>query len=566
MDAFSDPSVHTVVVMSSAQVGKTEIVNNVVGYHVDQDPAPILLIQPTLDMAEAWSKDRLAPMVRDTPALRGRIADPRSRDSGNTLLHKKFAGGHITIAGANSPSSLASRPIRIFLGDEVDRYPVSAGTEGDPVSLGRKRTATFWNRKVGLFSTPTIKGASRIEMAWEESDQRRYYVPCPHCGEHQTLKFRGGIHWDEGKPETAYYVCEHCGAVITEADKPRMLRRGKWVMEKPDVRGIAGFHINELYSPWRRWSEVVADFLSAKRSPETLKTWVNTSLGETWEDAAEKADPDTLMARRENYGPDSLPGDVLLLTAGVDVQGDRLELEIVGWRSGHEDEPPESWGVEYRVLYGDPAQPEVWRQLDELLKSTYAVEDGRRLRIRAACVDSGGHHTAQVYAFCQPRIGRRIFAIKGAAGNKPIWPKKAGLSRKHGGQVWSIGVDAAKDAIYARLRIATPGPGYLHIPADYDEAWAKMLTAEKVRTRYSRGHPVREWIKPEGARNEALDCRVYAMAALHSLGRINWAALALQAGREVVLPEHPQEKPAETVPAPARKAFVKRPSNSFFRR
>ena len=282
MDAVADETVREIWVMKSAQVGWTEILNNVIGYHIHQDPAPMLLVQPTLEMAEAWSKDRLAPMVRDTPALAERIADPRSRDSGNTLLHKKFAGGHLTVAGANSPAGLASRPIRIVLFDEVDRYPASAGTEGDPISLGKKRAATFWNRKVLAGSTPTIKGSSRIESGFESGDQRFYHVPCVHCGELQRLVW-SQVRWPDGQPELAVYACVACGAELTDADKPKMLRAGQWVASR-ESRGIASFHISELYSPWSTWADMAVAFVQAKKLPETLQTWINTSLGETFEE------------------------------------------------------------------------------------------------------------------------------------------------------------------------------------------------------------------------------------------------------------------------------------------
>jgi phage terminase large subunit GpA-like protein len=256
-----------------------------------------MLMQPTLEMAEAWSKDRFAPMVRDTPVLREKIADPKSRDSGNTLLHKNFTGGHLTVVGANSPSSLASRPIRILLCDEVDRFPVSAGTEGDPINLAKKRTATFGNRKILMGSTPTVKGASRIESAFQESDQRYYFVPCPDCGEFQRLLWEQ-VKWDEGKPETAHYVCKHCGTLISDESKPEMLRRGEWRASHP-FNGVAGFHISELYSPWSSWPEMAIAHTRAKRLPETLQTWVNTALGETWEIDASTVEPGSLLEREK---------------------------------------------------------------------------------------------------------------------------------------------------------------------------------------------------------------------------------------------------------------------------
>ena len=280
MDAVSDPMIETVVLMTAAQVGKTELINNVVGFHIHQDPAPMLVVQPTLEMAQTWSKDRLAPAIRDTAVLAERIADPRARDSGNTTLHKVFPGGHVTACGANSPSSLASRPCRVILCDEVDRYPISAGSEGDPVGLAKRRSATFWNRKIILVSTPTDKGASRIEQAFAESDQRRYFVKCVDCGEHQTLKW-SNVRWEHDRPATACYVCEHCGSLWDDAQRFRAIRYGEWRATAAGDGKTAGFHLSALYSPWTPLEDSVRDFLASKRDPMRLKTWVNTFLGET---------------------------------------------------------------------------------------------------------------------------------------------------------------------------------------------------------------------------------------------------------------------------------------------
>jgi phage terminase large subunit GpA-like protein len=544
MDALHDPTVEEIVVMSSAQIGKTEILLNVIGYHVHQDPSPILMILPTLELAESFSKDRLAPMVRDTPALRGLIADPRSRDSGNTLLHKRFPGGHITLAGANSPASLASRPIRIVLCDEVDRYPVSAGPEGDPVSLARKRAATFWNRKIVLVSTPTIKGASRIEQAWEESDKRRFMLPCPHCGHYQPLVW-AHLRWDkdgQGRIGNVRYVCQACDEDIQETEKNRMLQSGRWEATA-EFRGVAGFHLNELYSPWRRWEEVVRDFLKAKRSTETLKTWVNTSLGEPWEEQGETVDEGSLFARREQY-PAEVPAGALVLTAGVDIQDDRIEMEVVGWGPGEE-----SWGIDYRVLWGDPGQQEIWTMLSDALQQTYEHESGDRLHIAAACIDSGGHHTQHVYEFCRGRQARRIFAVKGLAGaGRPIvsapMRRRSGRNRRPV-ELFQVGVDEAKGLIYSRLRLKERGPGYCHFPMrpEYDEEYFAQLTAEKVVTRFHRGFARREWVKTR-PRNEALDCRVYALAALYILNP-SWDALERRAAeRKDGAQSPPAQEPA----------------------
>lgn len=514
LDALSDAAVTTVVVMSSAQVGKTEAVLNVCGFFIDQDPAPILVLQPTLEMGQAFSKDRLAPMLRDTPALHGKVKDARARDSGNTLLHKTFPGGHITIAGANSAASLASRPIRVLLADEVDRYPLSAGTEGDPVSLARKRTTTFWNRKIALVSTPTVKGQSRIEAAFEESDKRFYLVPCPDCGHEQRLRWQN-VRWPEGDPSGAEYSCEECGTLWSDAQRWGAVRRGHWEATA-EFRGVAGFHLSELYSPWRKLAETVTDFLDAKADPERLRTWVNTSLGETWEDKGETVDHSQLDRLREPYGPDDLPDEVFVATAGVDTQDDRLEVEIVGWG---EDE--ESWGVAYHVLYGDPAQQAVWDELDAVLMETYQTASGRTVRLQAAAIDSGGHHAEAVLRFCRERFRRRVYAIKGQGGQgKPVWPVRASKTKTRD-SVFMVGVDTAKDTIYARWKIDEAGAGCCHLPADpstgYDDDWTEQVTSEQRVTRYREGRPYTVWVLPKGKRNEALDCRVYAFAAKKAL-------------------------------------------------
>ena len=540
MDAVNDPDSEMIVIMSSAQVGKTEIINNIVGYYIHQDPAPMLLVQPTEKLAESWSIDRLSPMLRDSKIFENLVKDPRSRDSGNKILYKRFPGGHITMAGSNSPSSLASRPVRIVLCDEVDRYPLSAGSEGDPVNLAKKRATTFWNRKIILTSTPTIKDISRIEAAYLQSDQRRYYIPCPSCGEYQTLKW-GQIHWEKDKntdenkdrarninklenkykfdnketaidkPETAHYVCVVNGCVIYDNEKSAMLSLGKWRAENKvaATAKIVGFHLNELYSPWVSWSQIVTEFLKAKLLPETLKTWVNTTLGETWEERGESIAEDSLLARCENWG-DTAPNEVVFVTAGVDVQNDRLEVEIVGFGAGQE-----SWSLDYRVIHGDPARAEVWNDLDYILEKPIKHQSGVTLRIACVCVDSGGHHTGEVYTYCKKRQLRRVFAIKGAATRGRPIVSRPSTSNRMRVKLFLIGTDTAKEMIYSRFKITKPGPGYCHFPSHYDEQYFKQLTAEQVVTRYHKGYPVRVWEKPAGRRNEALDCRVYAIAALH---------------------------------------------------
>lgn len=560
MDAISDPLIHTVCVMSSAQVGKTEFLLNVIGYHVHQDAAPILLLQPTLEMAEAFSKDRLAPMCRDTPALHGRIKDPRSRDSGNTLLHKTFPGGHITMAGANSPASLASRPVRVVLCDEVDRYPASAGSEGDPVGLAAKRTATFWNRKLVLVSTPTVKGVSRIERGYSESDQRRYFVACPHCGVMDHLRW-GNVVFGDSAPSTARYGCEHCGALWSNAERWKAIRTGEWRATATGAAGVVGFHLNELYSPWRKIEEITADFLSKKSNPESLKTFVNTSLGETWEEQGETLDNDVLYRRREHY-PAAVPTGAVVLTAGVDVQDNRLEVEILGTGDGEE-----SWGIAYHVLHGDPGRQALWDQLDELLDKTYQHESGVNLRVAAACVDSGGHHTQQVYKYCNARAARRVYAIKGQGGAGLPLVGRATKGNLQRCDLYPVGVDTAKGIVYGRLQIQEPGPGYCHFPITpiHDPEYFAQLTAEKRVTRYSKGFPKQEWIKTR-PRNEALDCRVYAMAALAILNPNYKKIAAKLAPAEPAPVDDDAENETSQTPIPQRQTKpTKRRGGGFVR-
>lgn len=554
LDSVSDPEVEEVVVMSSAQVGKTEIINNAVGFFIDLDPAPILVVQPTLEMAEAWSKDRLSPMLAESPSLARKIPPTKTRSSDNTIRHKAFPGGHITVSGANSPASLASRPIRVVVQDEIDRFPASAGSEGDPCFLADKRTNTFWNRVKLKVSTPTVKGLSRIAKAYDESDQRQFYVPCPHCGHYQTLRW-ANVRWENSDPETAVFVCSDreseeegapdrgCGAVIEEGDKADMLAAGEWRARYPKRR-IRGYHLNSLYSPWRRWSEVVAEFLRSKDVPELLQVFVNTELGETWEEGGERLDADALIARPRWSSEAQVPMGVGMLTAGVDVQGDRLELLVLGWGAGQQQ-----WTIAHDRILGDPAKDEVWRDLDALLFARYRHESGVDLRISAACIDSGGHHTEQVYRFVRPRQRRRIYAIKGMDGEgRPLVsrPKRIRGTRKV--TPLTVGTVTAKDLIYSRLQIRQPGPGYIAFGEDLDEEFFQQLTAERAITKWSHGRPRRAYVKDPSLRNEALDLFVYAYAALGMVGRAaherleRWVAQVAERARRAK--QRDQEKEA----------------------
>ena len=427
------------------------------------------------------------------------------------------------MAGANSPSSLASRPIRVVLLDEVDRFPASAGTEGDPVNLARKRTTTFWNKKIIMTSTPTIKGASRIESAYEDSDQRKYYVPCPHCDEYQVLDF-SNISWDKEKnkdgevtkhlPKTAHYICKACGCVINETDRPRMTIRGEWRAEKP-FHGVAGFWINELYSPWVSWADLVAEFLIAKKLPETLKVFTNTSLAETWEEKGKSIEDDTLLSRREAYSGDDLPEGVLIITASVDVQDDRLEVSFQGWGVGEE-----TWGLGYHKIQGDPSSWGAWNILDTWLAKTFQHPTGVDLRVLCTTVDSGGHNTQMVYEYCQKKQAAqaRVYAIKGySERGKPLVSKET-RNNKLKVRMYMLGVDTGKELAYGRFQVPTPGPGYCHFSVDYDEEYFRGLTAEQRVRRYAKGVAYDAWIMKKGRRrNEPLDLFVYNLAALKIL-------------------------------------------------
>lgn len=542
MQAISDPTIERVVFMTGAQVGKTEIINNAVGYFIDQSPSPLLIVQPTLEMAKMWSNDRLAPMLRDTPALKNKVKDARSRDSGNTLYQKSFPGGYLAIVGANSPAGLSARPVRAVFFDEVDRYPASAGSEGDPINLGIARTKTFThNRKIVMVSTPTNKGASRIEAAFDQSDQRYYYVPCPDCGHSQKMEWQN-VHWDKDAPETAEYICQDCGSAWDDAKRYRAIKNGKWVASEK-FNGTAGFHLSGLYSPWTPLGDIAQDFMNAKVMPDTLRVFVNTTLAESWEDQGERIDDYAIAERAEAYG-NRVDHRVVLITAGCDVQNDRIEVEVVGW--GRDEE---SWSLDYKVIYGDPSTPQIWNDLDTLLKTRYETEDDRTIDIRAACIDSGGHYTQAVYNFVRPREGRRIFAIKGMAGeSRPIVSRP---TRNNIGKIrlFTLGVDNIKELIFSRLKIQSEGAGFCHFPDDRPDEYFKQLAAsEKIITKFHKGFPRREFVKTR-TRNEALDCRVYAIGALAILN-LNLNTLADRKNHQVV--EKPDEQKRST---PARRNF-----------
>ncbi len=584
MDVVNDPTIETVIFQIASQLGKTASEINTIFSFVHNDPSPILLVMPTEKDAEDFSKENLAPAIRDTPALRTLFADPKTRNSGNTNLNKSFPGGYLALAGANAPRGLARRSVRILIMDEIDGYPASAGTEGDPITLGEARTTNYWNRKKIFSSTPTDKGASRIEKLEARSDQRRYFVPCPHCGTMQVLEWER-LHWPhpdaklgrtEHQPDECYYVCV-AGCEILERDKPAMVRAGSWVKTNPNAAaGTAGFQLSSLYSPWLSWPKIIAQYLKCFKDPELkqhdptlLKAFTNTRLGRTFETSGESVDDKSLLKRRVEY-PARVPAGVLVLTAGVDVQGNRIEMEVVGW--GENDR---SWSIDYQILRGNPAMPELWLELDEHLKATYRHVSGMQMRISSAFVDSGDN-TKRVYWFCRPRQVRRIYASKGVSGPGQALIRPRAQSRVHRGSVdlRLVGVDTAKEALYANLREES-GAGYCAFPSGYrdekgvlvplpiyDGEHFEQITAEQLETTMEGMTPVRRWVKKR-ARNEALDCRIYAMAALEDLN-VQWSTLARNVSSrkpKVIEVDEPSEETHKEV-ATAHKSSIKTSGNA----
>ena len=539
MNAFSDPRVREISVVAMSQVGKSEMELNIIGYIIDQDPGSVLYIQPNLDDAKKFSRLRIAPMIRDCDTLRAKVSEVRSRDAGNTVLQKTFPGGMLTMVGSQSPSALASTPARYVLGDEVDRWALSAGSEGDPWALAAARTTTFYNAKMVAVSTPTIKGYSRIEKLFLDGTQERWCSQCPSCGEWHNITF-DDIKFDfdttgSGRRKSytlhsVHWCCPSCGCLHTEAEM--RAQPARWIAENPGAieRGRRSFWVNAFSSPWRSWDKIVLKFLEVKNDPEELKVFYNTVLGELWEDRGDLEDEDTMLARREDYGtaedgtPVELPDGVLVLTCGVDTQDDRLEYEVVG--HGHYGE---TWGIKKGIIMGDPNYDEPWERLDEVVSHVYKFRNGRGLTVSMTCVDSGGHKTQSVYMQTRARLQRRIFAIKGQGGDgipytKPPSKVKIVVGGKTVGQTWlySIGVDAGKAAIMAALKVQEAGPKYCHFPRDndrgYDLNFFNGLLSEKMVMKTERGRTRWAWEKLKGhERNEALDCRNYALAAFRIL-------------------------------------------------
>jgi phage terminase large subunit GpA-like protein len=556
MDCLSSSSpIQRVVMMFAAQTGKTEAGSNWLGYVIDHAPGPMLCVQPTVEMAKRLSKQRLESMITDTPCLAAKIAPARARDSGNTMFSKEFPSGIMLLTGANSATGLRSAPCRYLFADEVDAFPSDVDGEGDPVALAERRTTTFARRKILLTSTPTVKDFSRIEAEYLRSDQRRFYVPCPSCGGMQWLQWPR-LKWDAKRPGDVRYQCEHCGERFEENHKPAMLAAGEWRATAPSDGRTAGFQLSGLYSPlgWCSWEQLVDDFLRAKSDAPALKAFVNTRLAETWEeDYAAAVSADGLMTKRLAYESGTCPDGVVLLTCGVDVQDNRLAVSVWGWGEGET-----GWLIWHQELMGDPTQVEVWSQLDQVLVTEWATAAGNALKVSQVAVDSGGHCTHEVYRYVRDRVRQNVVAIKGSSRrNSPAVGKGSkvdvswqGRVLKRGVTLYQLGTDTIKTTLFGRLRHnEAGGVGTLHFGMAADEEYFRQLTSERQALRYHRGFPIREWVKKAGDRNEALDCVVYAYAAMLLFSRrmnkaTMWQQLADQLENGKKAPLRSKRQPA----------------------
>lgn len=562
MNAWTDPKVRHIVMVAASQVGKSEFLNNCIGYVIDQDPGSILFVHPTTIDAKEYSKLRIAPMIRDCPTLRTKVAEVKSRDSGNTILQKTYPGGILTMCGSTEAHALASKPIRYVLGDERDRWATSAGNEGDPWGLAMARQTTFYNAKSGEVSTPTVKNASAIEASFATGTMERWKSRCPHCGEYHEINWTDiRFDYDENliaghktyKVQNIYYVCPSCACVSTELQMKRAPAR--WEAENPDAyeQGTRSFWLNAFVSQWATWESIILKYLNAIGNTKKMQVVYNTCFGLLWEDRGDLQDEDSLMARREEY-PAELPDGVLVLTAGVDTQDDRMEYEIVGHGSFGE-----TWGVEKGIIMGRPDDDATWDKLDEMVfDRVLHFGNGVGLKMSMSFVDEGGHFTQDVRMRCRQRIGKHVFCIKGMPGaDKPYTapPKqmKIVVNQVTVGYCWQyqLGVDSGKQIIMDNLAVQTPGQKYCHFPRrdDYGSAYFAGLLSERLVYKTNKRQPW-VWEKiPGHERNEALDCRNYAMAAFKALPKdldkiarmLKDAAAARSTGSVATAPSAPSE-------------------------
>jgi phage terminase large subunit GpA-like protein len=562
MDAITDPTVERVSVMKSARVGYTKCMNAAIGYYMHQAPCPILVVQPTVDDAKGYSKEEIAPMLRDCPELAKIVFEDAEevgpKDGGNTILHKRFPGGVLSMVGANSGAGFRRVSRKVVIFDEVDGYPPSAGAEGDQIKLGTRRTEYYWDRKIIAGSTPLVSGRSRIEEMFEAGDRRRFYVPCPQCGHMDVLVFTpkddGGhfMKWPKGKPEEAFFVCYLNGCVIEHQDKREIVTRGEW-RAAGESKGHASFHIWAAYSfsPNASWGQLAEEFVAANKSgPESLKTFVNTVLGETWKDRGDAPEWERLYQRRETYAIGTVPAGVKFLTAGLDVQKDRVVWEVVGWGAGKE-----SWSVDSGVIPMDTSNEVEWTRIDELLNRTWLTTGGAPMTVLCLAIDSG-FNTQMVYNWARRHPMSRVVAIKGVSTARtiigspsPVDVTVRGKRMARGYKVWPIGVDIAKAELYGWLRMPSGDPsppGFCHFP-EYGEDYFKQLTAEHLVSSVSKsGYTTHEWQLMAGRENHFLDCRIYARAAA--------ALMGIDRMIKTVVPKLEPVKPQESAPPPAQRA------------
>lgn len=522
MEVMSDPSVGTVVFMWASQMGKSLLFENAIAYTIDSRPRPMLMVQPTVEFAEQFSKERFVPMVRVTPKLHGLISEAKSRDSNNTIRYKMFPGGFLAFVGSNAPAGLAGRPIGTVFADEIDRYDDSAGTEGDAIELAERRMANFADGQIFKASTPVLKDTSRIVPAYEGGDQRRYYVPCPFCGERQVLLWgkKGlpyGLRWEPDRPQTAAYQCASCGKLIEEKYKSWMLATengAEWRREAP-ANPYPSFFINGLYSPFGRstWAHHAAKFLEVRGDPPKLQSFVNTVLCEPWEEQGERIEPNALLSRLEDLGTGAPLGSAVI-TAAIDVQSDRLEYRVWAWGRGEE-----SWLLRVEQILGDPGTAAPWEAVTLLRRETFKHPGGSSLRISCTMVDTG-FHTAAAYAYCRRFASENVCAAKGVEGDGIHLLGKPSRQSNAKVIVYPIGTHAAKELfLLSQIRVEVGKPGSVHLPDWITVAELEQLTSEKRVSRPFRGRYKRAWVVVPGRReNHGLDCRVLCMAGLHRLG------------------------------------------------
>lgn len=569
VNAIVELGVRRISFMTGAQIGKTLVQQCITGYFIEHEPRSQILVQPTQGDVQTFLETKLRPMLDANPKISDRMAKQRSREGVNNSRIISYIGGWLMFSWAGSPKTLRGRSAPIVQADEIDG--MDATKEGDPVELLDQRAATFGDQAIRTeSSTPTIKGQSRIETAFFEGDQRRYHVACPHCHHPQPLKW-SNVTWvgrvskdtqdwekdletDQHDPSTAGYVCESCGSVWNDGQRMVAIREADkkgygWIASRP-FKGHASFHAPEMLSTFRRLRDIVQSYLN-KISLGDMQSFVNVSLGEPFEETGDKVDLDSILSRAQEYSA-QVPAGGLYLTAGIDMQTDRLELEIVAW-----GEAERSWSIDYRTLWGDPLQQDVWDDLDDVLSERFEHESGAKLTIQAACLDTGGTkgYTQAAYDYAKGKTGRRLFAIKGVGGwgrgivEKPQRKQSGKNARKV--DLFLVGTDEAKLVVMRRLANSIPGsPGYCSFPTGRDAEYYKQLTSEKMIVRYVKGQPIREWVKPDRARNEALDCRVYALAALKIM-QPSFKRLAEKLGSKVPV-QGPDNKSVKQDPAVAK--------------